>query len=197
MSDIGESKDMVTSAIAKHLSMLQEMQKDAMLQKGLQVAAQHCIGTLRRGGKVLLCGNGGSAADAQHIAAELAGRFLKDRPALHAEALHVNGSYLTAVGNDYNFDRIYARAVEAKGKPADVLIGLSTSGNSENIIQAVQQAHSQEMITIGLTGSHGGKLKKEVNLCLCVPSEETPRIQEAHILMGHIICQIIESTLFP
>lgn len=197
MSDPEASTELVTSAIAKHLSMIHQLQQDAVLLKGLQVAAQHCIETLQQGGKVLLCGNGGSAADAQHIAAELAGRFLKDRPALHAEALHVNGSYLTAVGNDYNFERIYARAVEAKGKPADVLIGLSTSGNSENIVQAVRQAHAQEMITIALTGNHGGKLKKEVNLCLCVPSEETPRIQEAHILMGHIICEIIESTMFP
>ncbi|NND08540.1 MAG: SIS domain-containing protein [Saprospiraceae bacterium] len=177
--------------------MVQLITMDSDLQSGLALAAQHCIHSLEQGGKVLLCGNGGSAADAQHISAELAGRFLKDRPAIHAEALHVNSSYLTAVGNDYDFDRIYARAVEAKGKAGDVLIGLSTSGNSANIVQAIEEAKDRDMVTIALTGSGGGKLREVVDLCLCVPSTETPRIQEAHILMGHIICDIIERSLFP
>ena len=197
MSEVKGPTDLIVKTLESHLEMVQRITTDPVLQRGLAEAAQHCIITLQQGGKVLLCGNGGSAADAQHISAELAGRFLKDRPALHAEALHVNSSYLAAVGDDYDFDRIYARAVEAKGKAGDVLIGLSTSGNSENIVQAVIQAKNQNMVTIALTGSGGGKLLDIVDLCLCMPSTETPRIQEAHILMGHIICDIIERSLFP
>lgn len=146
--------------------------------------------------QVLFCGNGGSAGDAQHIAAELSGRFYIDRPPLDAEALHVNSSYLTAVANDYSYDVIYERLVEAKGKEGDVLVGISTSGNSENVLRAMKKAKELGMITVGLTGASGGKMAEYSDFLLAVPSNDTPRIQEAHILIGHIICEIVENDLF-
>ena len=146
----------------------------------------------RNGGKVLFCGNGGSAADAQHLAAELSGRFYFDRPPLDAEALHVNSSYVTAVANDYTYDEIYSRYVNGVGKKGDVLIGISTSGNSENILRALKVAKSKEMVTVAMTGESGGKMKDVVDFLLNVPSTDTPRIQEAHIMLGHIFCQIVE-----
>ena len=150
----------------------------------------------RNGGKVLFCGNGGSAADAQHLAAELSGRFYFDRPPLDAEALHVNSSYVTAVANDYTYDEIYSRYVNGVGKKGDVLIGISTSGNSENILRALTVAKSKGMVTVAMTGESGGKMKDMVDFLLNVPSTDTPRIQEAHILLGHIFCQIVEEDLF-
>lgn len=156
-----------------------------------------CVATLTNGGKVLFCGNGGSAADAQHLAAELSGRFYYDRPPLSSEALHVNTSYLTAVANDYSYDEVYARLVKGSAKKGDILIGLSTSGNSKNIIKAFETARSMEVTTIALTGQTGGFLKELTDLLINVPSEDTPRIQESHILIGHIICQLIESRIFP
>lgn len=152
--------------------------------------------TFRNGKKVLLCGNGGSAADAQHIAAEFTGRFKLDRPALSAEALHVNTSYLTAVGNDYGFDMVYSRLVEGLGSDGDILIALSTSGNSTNILNAVETAKLKNMITIGFTGKSGGKLNDLCDFLIKIPSINTPRIQEAHILVGHIICELVESKLY-
>jgi D-sedoheptulose 7-phosphate isomerase len=149
------------------------------------------------GSKVLFCGNGGSAADAQHLAAELSGRFYYDRDPLHAEALHVNTSYLTAVANDYSYDEVYARLVKAMGRKGDILIGLSTSGNSGNILRALVQAKENNMITIGLTGEEGGKMNELCDLIVKVPSKDTPRIQESHILIGHIICELVEARLFP
>jgi|TARA_B110000261_G_C12998893_1_gene323380 D-sedoheptulose 7-phosphate isomerase len=146
--------------------------------------------------QVLFCGNGGSASDAQHIAAELSGRFYFDRPPLNAEALHVNSSYLTAVANDYSYDVIYERLVEAKGKKGDVLVGISTSGNSENVLRALKKAKSLGMITVALTGESGGKIAEYADFLLAVPSNDTPRIQEIHILLGHIICEIVEKELF-
>ncbi|RUM58529.1 MAG: phosphoheptose isomerase [Persephonella sp.] len=146
--------------------------------------------------KVLLCGNGGSAADAQHISAELSGRFKIDRKPLFAEALHVNTSFLTAVANDYSFEKVYERLVEAFGREGDVLIGISTSGNSENIINAVKKAKEIGMITVGFTGKTGGKLKNLVDILINVPSKDTPRIQEAHITIGHIICELVENNLY-
>jgi D-sedoheptulose 7-phosphate isomerase len=151
----------------------------------------------QNGGKVLFCGNGGSAADAQHLAAELSGRFYYDRDPLHAEALHVNTSYLTAVANDYSYDEVYARLIKAMGRKGDVLIGLSTSGNSGNILRAMTQAKESGMSTIGLTGETGGKMKELCDLLVKVPSNDTPRIQESHILIGHIICELVEAKLFP
>lgn len=150
----------------------------------------------KNGGKVLFCGNGGSAADAQHLAAELSGRFYFDRPPLDAEALHVNSSYVTAVANDYSYDEIYSRYVNGVGKKGDVLIGISTSGNSENILRALKVAKSKGMVTVAMTGKSGGKMKDVVDYLLNVPSTDTPRIQEAHILLGHIFCQIVEENLF-
>lgn len=163
----------------------------------IQEVADVCVDTLCSGGKVLFCGNGGSAADAQHLAAELSGRFYYDREPLFAEALHVNTSYLTAVANDYSYDDIYSRLVKAKGKKGDVLIGLSTSGNSGNVIKAFKQATELGMINVALTGESGGKIKHLADFLINVPSNDIPRIQEAHITIGHIICELIESKLFP
>lgn len=162
----------------------------------LQTCSEIITQTFRSGGKVLFCGNGGSAADAQHLAAEFSGRFYTDRDALPAEALHCNTSYLTAVANDYSYDVVYARMIKGIGQPGDVLIGLSTSGNSKNIIEAFKAAKLKNMITIGLTGESGGVMKNISDHLLNVPSNDTPRIQESHILLGHIICQLVEENYF-
>jgi D-sedoheptulose 7-phosphate isomerase len=146
--------------------------------------------------KLLLCGNGGSASDAQHIAAELSGRFLKERKPLYAEALNVNTSFLTAVANDYGFEKTYARMIEASGKRGDILLALSTSGNSPNVLLAIQKANELGMKTIGLTGIDGGEMNGICNILIKIPSSNTARIQEAHILTGHIICQLVEEKMF-
>lgn len=145
---------------------------------------------------VYFCGNGGSAADAQHLAAEFSGRFYKDRKALPAEALHCNTSYLTAVANDYGFDHIYSRMVDGIGKEGDVIIGLSTSGNSANIVNAFDTARKKKMITVGFTGDSGGKLKSLSDYLINIPSTDTPRIQESHIMIGHIVCELVEIKYF-
>ena len=150
----------------------------------------------KNGNKVLFCGNGGSAADAQHLAAEFSGRFYTDRDALPAEALHCNTSYITAVANDYSYDVIYSRMINGIGKPGDVLIGLSTSGNSKNIVEAFKTAKTKNMSTIGMTGEGGGAMKNISDYLLNVPSNDTPRIQESHIMVGHIICQLVEEKYF-
>lgn len=155
------------------------------------------VESYRNGGKVLFCGNGGSAADAQHLAAELSGRYLYDRKPLASEALHVNTSFLTAVANDYSFDDVYARMVAAIGKSGDILIGLSTSGNSVNIVKSFQKAKELGMITVGFTGATGGKMREVCDFLINVPCTETPRIQESHIMLGHILCEHIEALLFP
>lgn len=163
----------------------------------IKSAAQSCVESLQEGGKVHFCGNGGSAADAQHLAAELSGRFYYDRKPLNAEALHVNTSYLTAVANDYSFNMIYSRMIEASAKQGDVLVAISTSGNSENIVKAIETAKQKKMLVVGMTGETGGKMATLSDILINVPSSCTPRIQEAHIMIGHIICEIIESTIFP
>ena len=150
----------------------------------------------QNGNKVLFCGNGGSAADAQHLAAEFSGRFYKDRKALPSEALHCNSSYLTAVANDYSYDVIYSRLVEGLCVDGDVLIGLSTSGNSKNILNAFEAAKEKNTITIGFTGASGGKMKDSCEYLINVPSTDTPRIQESHIMIGHIICELVEANIF-
>jgi D-sedoheptulose 7-phosphate isomerase len=155
------------------------------------------VETYRNGGKVLFCGNGGSAADAQHLAAELSGRYMYDRQPLASEALHVNTSFLTAVANDYSFDDVYARMISAIGKQGDILIGLSTSGNSANVVKAFQKAREIGITTVGFTGAAGGKMREVSDFLINVPSIETPRIQESHIMLGHILCEHIEATLFP
>ena len=158
--------------------------------------AERIIRAFRRGNKVLLFGNGGSAADAQHIAAEFVGRFYLDRPALPAQALTVNTSSLTAIGNDYAYDQIFSRQIEAFGQAGDVAIGISTSGNSRNVIEALRAAKRKDMVAVGLTGESGGQLKAEVDYCICVPSRDTPRIQEAHILVGHVLSELVEQAIF-
>lgn len=162
----------------------------------IEQAAMIMVETLRQGGRVHFCGNGGSAADAQHLAAELSGRFYFDRPPLNAEALHCNTSYLTAVGNDYGYDHVYSRLIKGVGHRGDVLVGLSTSGNSRNIIEAFQVCRALGITTIGLTGEDGGQMRTLSDVLLNVPSRDTPRIQESHITIGHIMCELVESTLF-
>jgi len=154
------------------------------------------VGALEKGNKALLFGNGGSAADAQHIAAEFVGRFAFDRPALPALALSVNTSSMTAIGNDYGFDVVFSRQLEALGRPGDVAIGISTSGNSSNVLRAMAVAKKMGLHTVALTGCTGGKLRSAVDHCICAPSDETPRIQECHILVGHIISELVEQTIF-
>lgn len=168
---------------------------EAFLQK-IERAAQAMISAFRGGGKVLFCGNGGSAADAQHLAAELSGRFYTDRPPLYAEALHVNSSFVTAVANDYGYDDVFARMVEAAGRPGDVLAAFSTSGNSPNILKAIEKGKKQGMVVVGFTGATGGKMAGLCDILLNVPSTDTPRIQESHILIGHIICETVEREMF-
>ncbi|PUZ27084.1 phosphoheptose isomerase [Chitinophaga costaii] len=170
--------------------------KDEHLLQTISLVAQIITKSLETGHKLLFCGNGGSASDAQHLAAEFSGRFYKDRTPLYAEALHCNTSYLTAVANDYGFDHIYARAVKAMGKQNDVLVAISTSGNSENILQAMKAAKDKKMIVVAMTGLSGGKMKSTCDYLLNMPSTDTPRIQEAHITVGHIICEIVENNLF-
>ena len=187
----------IEKIILGHLEVIQELLKNESFQRNLDEQIDHCIRALKEGNKVLFCGNGGSAADAQHIASELSGKFYLDRDPLYAEALHVNSSYLTAVSNDYGFEHAYARLVEAKGKPGDVLFGLSTSGNSENVLRAFEQARRQGMVTIGWTGATGGKLINYSDMITLIPSEDTARIQEMHILLGHILCETVENSLFP
>jgi D-sedoheptulose 7-phosphate isomerase len=188
----------IEKAIADSISVKQKILEDVSLQAQIWKAAEYCIETYRDlGGKVLFCGNGGSAADAQHLAAELSGRYLYDRDPLYAEALHVNTSYLTAVANDYSYDLIYSRMIKGSGKKGDVLFGISTSGNSVNVINALKQAKELGMKTVAFTGAGESKMASVADLCIKVPSEDTPRIQEAHIMIGHIICEIIESELFP
>ncbi|MCB9285004.1 MAG: D-sedoheptulose 7-phosphate isomerase [Lewinellaceae bacterium] len=161
----------------------------------LQVV-DHAISVFRKGGKILFCGNGGSAADAQHIAAELSGRFYANRPPLFAEALHVNSSFLTAVSNDYGYEEAFARLVEAMGREGDLLFALSTSGNSPNILRAAERARALGMTVTGMTGRGGGQLKGLCDFCLEVPSNDTPRIQEVHITIGHILCELVEKEMF-
>lgn len=188
---------MIRNIIKESINVKEAILADEGLISNIEKASEIIIETYRNDGKVLFCGNGGSAADAQHLAAELSGRFYYDRPALESEALHVNTSYLTAVGNDYSFDLIYSRILSASGKAGDVLVGISTSGNSKNVLEAQKVAKEKGMKVISLTGEGGGKMKEMSDCLIDVPSKLTPRIQESHIMIGHIICQIVEQTLFP
>jgi D-sedoheptulose 7-phosphate isomerase len=151
--------------------------------------------SMSAGGTLLACGNGGSAADAQHIVAELTGRFFRDRKPLRALALHSNTSSLTAIANDYGYEEVFAREVRAHGRKGDVLLAISTSGNSPNILKAIDAAHEKQMTVVGLSGESGGKMRALSDVCLCVPSSSTPRIQECHILIGHTICELLEMIL--
>jgi len=185
-------RDIIQSSIDTKLRLL----ADASLLQTIDAVTQAIVKAFRSGNKVLFCGNGGSAADAQHLAAEFSGRVYTDRDPLPSEALHVNTSYLTAVANDYSYDVVYSRMVKGWGKEGDVLVGLSTSGNSANILNALKQARQIGMITVGFTGESGGQMKDICDFLINVPSKDTPRIQESHIMIGHIICQLAEEQLF-
>lgn len=189
--------EQIKQIIAASIETKQQLLNDASVHQKLIEVINVISKAFQNGNKVLFCGNGGSAADAQHLAAEFSGRFYKDRKALPAEALHCNTSYLTAVANDYSYDVIYARLVDGIGVKGDVVIGLSTSGNSKNIIQAFKVAKEKEIITIGFTGASGGKMKEISDYLFNIPSNDTPRIQESHIMLGHIICQLVEEKMFP
>jgi D-sedoheptulose 7-phosphate isomerase len=178
------------------IAVKQALLKDEQLLAEVEKIIVQCVKTLEGGGKVLFAGNGGSAADAQHLAAELSGRFYFDRPPLYAEALHVNTSYLTAVGNDYGYEKSFSRMAEAICQPDDVFFLLSTSGNSPNVIAAAEAGRTAGSILIGMTGQGGGKLADCTDYCLTMPSDDTPRIQEAHMLIGHIICEEVERRMF-
>lgn len=172
------------------------LSNDAILNN-VQNIVNDIVTCYKNDGKVLWAGNGGSAADAQHLAAELSGRFYYDRPPLFSEALHVNTSYTTAVANDYSYDVIYSRLTQAMGRKGDVLIGLSTSGNSTNVIKALEVANQIGMVTVAFTGETGGKMKDTAKYLINIPSKDTPRIQECHMILGHTICEFVEIALFP
>lgn len=190
-----------------HISIIQQRMQESISIKSLLLGdtvilntinsvANRLIETFNQHNRLWICGNGGSAADAQHIAAEFSGRYLFDRPPLPAEALHVNTSYMTAVANDYGYDEVYARMIDAMGRKGDILMGISTSGNSKNVIKAFEKAKEKEIIIVALTGGKTSKMDELSHYCIKVPSYDTPRIQEAHIMIGHILCEIVESSLF-
>ena len=186
----------IKSILQSSIDTKQKVLNDAILVEKIGTVTDVIAKAFANGNKVLFCGNGGSAADAQHLAAEFSGRFYSDRDPLPSEALHCNTSYITAVANDYGYDQVYSRIVKGSGKEGDVLVGLSTSGNSVNIINALEQAKKIGMITVVLSGETGGKMKSLCDYLLNVPSNDTPRIQESHITIGHIICQLVEEELF-
>lgn len=187
----------VIQSIQESLDLKKQILQDTILLNLIEEIANILVQSLSQNGKIFFCGNGGSAADAQHLAAELSGRFYYDRAPLNAEALHCNTSYLTAVANDYGYEHIYSRLIEASAHKGDVLIALSTSGNSSNIINAIHQSEKMGVTTIGFTGASGGKMDQCCNYMVKVPSSDTPRIQEIHILFGHIICELVEQKMFP
>ncbi len=186
----------IKQIISESIAVKNKILQDAALLKTVDDIAAMMVAALKKGNRVYFCGNGGSAADAQHLAAEFSGRFYIDRDALPAEALHCNTSYLTAVGNDYSYDVIYARLIKGIGNSGDVLVGLSTSGNSANIIKAFEVAREKGIVTVGFTGETGGKMKPLSDYLVNVPSTNTPRIQESHITLGHIVCQFVEEQYF-
>lgn len=196
ISQTSETMNKIKEIITASISVKEKILHDPLMILKLQEVADEIVKCYAHDGKVLFCGNGGSAADAQHIAAELSGRFYFDRDPLDAEALHVNTSYITAVANDYSYDQIYSRLIKARGRKGDILVGLSTSGNSGNVIKAFDLANQVGMITIGMTGEGGGKMKDICKYLLNVPSKDTPRIQESHIMLGHIICELVEEKMF-
>ena len=186
----------IRNIITDSINVKNQILADDKILQTLKDCVEVLVSAFKKGNKVLFCGNGGSAADAQHLAAEFSGRFYIDRDALPAEALHCNTSYITAVGNDYGYDVIYSRIIKGIGNTGDVLVGLSTSGNSKNIINAFEVANKKGITTIAFTGATGGKLKEITRHLINVPSNDTPRIQESHIMLGHIICQLVEEQYF-
>lgn len=189
--------DFIKNKLQSSIDLKTALLKNEVVLNSVSELVADIITCYKNKGKVLWCGNGGSAADAQHLAAELSGRFYYDRPPLFSEALHVNTSYVTAVANDYSYGEIYSRLVKAMGQKGDVLIGLSTSGNSENVIKALETANSMGLITAGFTGETGGKIKNHCKYLINIPSKDTPRIQECHMILGHTLCELAEINLFP
>lgn len=186
----------IKNIIQASIEVKQRILENEVLLQTVTAVADLLVAALRNGNRIYFCGNGGSAADAQHLAAEFSGRFYVDRKALPAEALHCNTSYLTAVANDYSYDVVYSRLIEGIGVAGDVVVGLSTSGNSRNIVKAFETARAKGIATVGFTGLSGGVTKSVSDYLLNVPSSDTPRIQESHILLGHIICQLVEEKYF-
>jgi D-sedoheptulose 7-phosphate isomerase len=188
--------DKIHQIISESIAVKNKVLSDGHLLKVVEEIVRVVVAALKEGNRIYFCGNGGSAADAQHLAAEFSGRFYLDRDALPAEALHCNTSYLTAVANDYSYDVIYARLIKGIANKGDILFGLSTSGNSANIVKAFETARDKGVVTIGFTGESGGKMKPLSDLLVNAPSANTPRIQEVHMLLGHIICQLVEEQYF-
>ena len=186
----------IKNIIEGSIDVKKQLLSDESMLNQINVVTTAITDAFKNGNSVYFAGNGGSAADAQHLAAEFSGRFYKDRKALPSDALHCNTSYLTAVANDYSFDVIYARLLEGLAKPGDVLVGISTSGNSANIVKAFEMAKTIGVVTIGFTGASGGKMKELSDYLINIPSNTTPRIQESHILVGHIICELVEIQIF-
>lgn len=189
-------QEKIRQIIEASIDVKKKVLEDAQLLNAVETIAAEMVTALKNGNRIYFCGNGGSAADAQHLAAEFSGRFYVDRDALPAEALHCNTSYLTAVANDYSYDVVYARLIKGIGIKGDFLVGLSTSGNSGNIIKAFETAREKGIKTVGFTGTTGGKMKDLSDYLVNVPSTDTPRIQESHIMLGHIICQLVEEQYF-
>ena len=196
MTDSSKFEQRIRRSIQESIAVKNLLLGSADIISTIAEVSARLVDSFDQGNKVLLFGNGGSAADAQHIAAEFVGRFAFNRPALPALALSVNTSCLTAIGNDYGFDLVFSRQIEALARPGDFAIGISTSGNSENVLQGLSAARKIGLTTAAFTGCTGGKLKEAADHCICAPSNETPRIQECHILIGHIISQLVEETIF-
>lgn len=192
-----KNTNLIVESLKQSIAVKESVLADETLLQRVDAVALLMVDAFKKSGKVLFCGNGGSAADAQHLAAELSGRFYYDRAPLYAEALHVNGSFVTAVANDYSYEMVYQRMVEAAGREGDVLVAISTSGNSAIILNAITAAKRCGMIVVGFTGETGGKMASLCDILINVPSSITPHIQETHITLGHIICNIVEKTLFP
>jgi D-sedoheptulose 7-phosphate isomerase len=190
-------KQRILQQLAETKGVIQAILDDPAMIDGIERAAQTCITCLAAGGKILLAGNGGSAADAQHIAGEFVSRFAFDRPGLPAVALTTDTSILTAIGNDYGFERLFARQLQALAQPGDVFIAYSTSGKSPNILRALEEARDRRLVSIGFTGNHGGPMQQLCSHLIEVPSGATPRIQEGHAMIGHILCGLVEQAMFP
>ncbi len=189
--------DILKQRLQSSIDLKKSLLNNTEILQTVEAVVNDIITCYKNDGKVLWAGNGGSAADSQHLAAELSGRFYYDRPPLFSEALHVNTSYTTAVANDYSYDVIYSRLTKAMGRKGDVLIGLSTSGNSTNVVKALEVANELGMVTVGFTGETGGLMKNHCKYLINIPSKDTPRIQECHMILGHTICELIELHLFP
>ena len=191
-----DSTAMIDARLGAHLDTMARIRQDADLIAAIARGIDLMTACFRNGGRVYFCGNGGSAADAQHLAAEFSGRFYFDRPVLPADALHCNTSYLTAVGNDYGYEQVFARIISGLGRKGDILVGLSTSGNSANILRAFEVCREKGVTTIAMTGASGGRMKELADLLINIPATDTPRIQEAHITVGHILCERVEDNIF-